>query len=80
MELVLGRRGLYRSVGGAVATPDDERALLWVAEAERRPWRCWTSRATRLPFSLVSARYERAYLIVTSNKPFSAWARSSATR
>jgi DNA replication protein DnaC len=24
-------------------------------------------------FSLVSARYERASLIVTSNKPFSAW-------
>jgi hypothetical protein len=30
--------------------------------------------------SLVSSRYERASLIVTSNKPFSAWARSSATR
>jgi aminopeptidase-like protein len=29
-EPQLGRRGLYRSVGGAVATPDDERALLWV--------------------------------------------------
>ena len=26
-----------------------------------------------LMFSLVSARYERASLIVTSNKPFSAW-------
>ena len=24
-------------------------------------------------FSLVSARYERASMIVTSNKPFSAW-------
>jgi DNA replication protein DnaC len=24
-------------------------------------------------FSLVSSRYERASLIVTSNKPFSAW-------
>jgi aminopeptidase-like protein len=29
-EPQLGRRGLYRSAGGAVATPDDERALLWV--------------------------------------------------
>jgi aminopeptidase-like protein len=29
-ETQLGRRGLYRSASGAVATPDDERALLWV--------------------------------------------------
>jgi aminopeptidase-like protein len=29
-EPQLGRRGLYRAAGGAVATPDDERALLWV--------------------------------------------------
>jgi aminopeptidase-like protein len=29
-EPQLGRRGLYRSAGGAVATPADERALLWV--------------------------------------------------
>jgi aminopeptidase-like protein len=29
-EPQLGRRGLYRSAGGAVATPDEERALLWV--------------------------------------------------
>jgi aminopeptidase-like protein len=29
-EPQLGRRGLYRSAGGAVTTPDDERALLWV--------------------------------------------------
>ena len=29
--------------------------------------------AANLMFSLVSARYERASLIVTSNKPFSAW-------
>ena len=37
-EPQLGRRGLYRSAGGAVATPDDERALLWVlnlGEGER---------------------------------------------
>jgi aminopeptidase-like protein len=29
-EPQLGRRGLYRSVGGAIATPAGERALLWV--------------------------------------------------
>jgi aminopeptidase-like protein len=29
-EPQLGRRGLYRASGGAVSTPDDERALLWV--------------------------------------------------
>ena len=29
--------------------------------------------AANLTFSLVSARYERASMIVTSNKPFSAW-------
>jgi DNA replication protein DnaC len=29
--------------------------------------------AANLMFSLVSSRYERASLIVTSNKPFSAW-------
>jgi aminopeptidase-like protein len=29
-EPQLGKRGLYRSAGGAVASPDDERALLWV--------------------------------------------------
>ena len=29
-EPQLGRRGLYRAAGGAVATPEDERALLWV--------------------------------------------------
>jgi DNA replication protein DnaC len=35
--------------------------------------------AANLFFQLVSARYERASLIVTSNKPFGRWARSSAT-
>ena len=29
-EPQLGKRGLFRTAGGAVATPDDERALLWV--------------------------------------------------
>jgi DNA replication protein DnaC len=35
--------------------------------------------AANLFFQLVSSRYERASLIVTSNKPFGRWARSSAT-
>ncbi|HZP96248.1 MAG TPA: ATP-binding protein [Candidatus Limnocylindria bacterium] len=30
--------------------------------------------AANLMFHLVSARYERASLVMTSNKPFSAWA------
>jgi hypothetical protein len=38
------------------------------------------SQAANLMLSLVSSRYERASLIVTSNKPFSGWGRSSATR
>jgi len=29
-EPQLGRRGLYRSAGGAVSSPDDEKAMLWV--------------------------------------------------
>ncbi len=29
-EPQLGRRGLYRSAGGAVSSPADEKALLWV--------------------------------------------------
>src|SRR4051812_28904128 len=35
--------------------------------------------AANLFFQLVSSRYERASLIVTSNKVFGRWARSSAT-
>jgi DNA replication protein DnaC len=35
--------------------------------------------AANLFFQLVSSRYERASLIVTSNKPFGRWAKYSAT-
>jgi DNA replication protein DnaC len=35
--------------------------------------------AANLFFQLVSARYERASLLVTSNKPFGRWGRCSAT-
>jgi hypothetical protein len=38
------------------------------------------AQAANLMFSLVSSRYERASLIVTSNKPFSDWGEISATR
>jgi hypothetical protein len=33
----------------------------------------WSSEAANLFFQLVSSRYERASLIVTSNKPFGRW-------
>jgi hypothetical protein len=36
--------------------------------------------AANLMFMLISRRYERASLIVTSDKPFSAWGESSATK
>jgi DNA replication protein DnaC len=38
------------------------------------------AQAANLMFMLVGRRYERASLIVTSNKPFSVWTRSSVTR
>jgi hypothetical protein len=55
---------------------DEElRKLLWtplliVDEVGSIPF---DAQAANLMFSLVSSRYERASLIVTSNKPFSAW-------
>jgi DNA replication protein DnaC len=36
--------------------------------------------AANLFFQLIAARYERASMIVTSNKPFGRWVRCSATR
>nr|WP_309233816.1 ATP-binding protein [Conexibacter sp. W3-3-2] len=45
--------------------------------ATSSPWRSpqvpFDPQAANLMFMLVSRRYERASLIVTSNKPFSAW-------
>jgi DNA replication protein DnaC len=54
---------------------DEELRLLWtplliVDEVGYIPF---DAQAANLMFSLVSSRYERASLIVTSNKPFSAW-------
>jgi aminopeptidase-like protein len=37
-EPQLGRRGLYRSAGGAVDSPEDERALLWVLNQSDGDW------------------------------------------
>lgn len=52
-------------------------ALLVVDEVAYIPF---DPAAANLIFQLVSARYERASMIVTSNKPFGGWVRSSATR
>jgi hypothetical protein len=50
-----------------------------VGRFRRRHLVPFDTQAANLMFMLVSRRYERASLIVTSNKPFSAGARSSAT-
>jgi hypothetical protein len=42
----------------------------WICEVGYIPF---DPEAANLMFSLVSSRYERASMIVTSNKPFSAW-------
>ena len=59
-EPQLGRRGLYRSAGGAVATPDDERALLWVlnqSDGERSLLEI--SRSSGLTYPVVQRAAER---------------------
>ena len=69
-EPQLGRRGLYRSAGGAVATPDDERALLWVlnqSDGERSLLEI--SRSSGLTYPVVqraAERLERAGLLATT--------------
>jgi DNA replication protein DnaC len=50
--------------------------LLVVDEVGYIPFRAG---AANLFVQLVPARYERARLLVTSNKPFGRWARCSAT-
>src|SRR4029077_14992711 len=53
-EPQLGRRGLYRTAGGAVATPDDERALLWVLnQADGRSTTLDIARSSGLPYSVL---------------------------
>ena len=55
---------------GPLTVRNHRRSRLHPVEAE----------AADLFFQLVSARYERVSLIVTSNKPFGRWAGSSATK
>ena len=59
-EPQLGRRGLYRSAGGAVATPDDERALLWVLnQSDGRSTLLDIARTSGLPYAVVRRASER---------------------
>jgi aminopeptidase-like protein len=59
-EPQLGRHGLYRSVGGAVATPDDERALLWVLnQSDGRSTLLDVARSSGLPYPVVRRAADR---------------------
>jgi aminopeptidase-like protein len=59
-EPQLGRRGLYRSAGGAVATPDDERALLWVLnQSDGRASLLDIARESGLRYAVVRRAAER---------------------
>jgi aminopeptidase-like protein len=70
-EPQLGRRGLYRSAGGAVATPDDERALLWVLnQSDGRSSVLDIARRSGLAYAVVARaveRLERAELLAPSS-------------
>ena len=69
-EPQLGRRGLYRSAGGAVATPADERALLWVLnQSDGETTLLEIARRSGLAYPVVrraAERLERAKLLATS--------------
>jgi aminopeptidase-like protein len=71
-EPQLGRRGLYRSAGGAVATPDDERALLWVLnQSDGGASLLDVASDSGLPYAVVrraAERLERAGLLA-GNRP-----------
>jgi aminopeptidase-like protein len=59
-EPQLGKRGLYRSAGGAVASPDDERALLWVLnQSDGGASLLDIASRSQLSFPLVSRAAER---------------------
>lgn len=72
-EPQLGRRGLYRSAGGAVATPDDERALLWVLNlSDGHSSLLDVARSSGLPYSVVrraGERLEQAGLLSSPASP-----------
>jgi aminopeptidase-like protein len=69
-EPQLGRRGLYRTAGGAVATPDDERALLWVLNlSDGRASLLDVARRSGLRYPVVrraAERLEQAGLLTTA--------------
>jgi aminopeptidase-like protein len=59
-EPQLGRRGLYRSAGGAVDNPDDERALLWVLnQSDGSASLLDVARRSGLPYTVVRRAAER---------------------
>lgn len=59
-EPQLGRRGLYRSAGGAVDTPDDERALLWVLNlSDGHASLADVADRSRLPYRVIARAAER---------------------
>jgi aminopeptidase-like protein len=69
-EPQLGRRGLYRSAGGAVASPDDERALLWVLnQSDGSASLLDVAQRSGLPYPVISraaGRLEAAGLLATA--------------
>lgn len=75
-EPQLGRRGLYRSAGGAVATPDDERALLWVLnQSDGQKSLLEIASRSGLSFAVIARaaeRLERAELLTTSGRKIGA--------
>jgi aminopeptidase-like protein len=70
-EPQLGRRDLYRSAGGAVETPDDERALLWVLnQADGQRSLLEIARRSGLRFPVIeraAERLEGAGLLATAS-------------
>jgi aminopeptidase-like protein len=69
-EPQLGRRGLYRSSGGAVQSPDDERALLWVLNlSDGRASLVDVAARSGLPYAVIrraAARLEQAELLAVA--------------
>jgi hypothetical protein len=87
-ERLLGERGEVVRIRPSERSDAEPRQLLIAAAELRRAERLlgvatrvaerhqgaeWRPEAANLMFSLVSSRYERASLIVTSNKPFGSW-------
>jgi aminopeptidase-like protein len=70
-EPQLGRRGLYRAAGGAVATPVDERAMLWVLnQSDGSQTLIDIARRSGLPYTAIAhaaRRLERAGLLAEPN-------------